>query len=109
VLYNSNVLDRYGYLEEAFMTFSFSPVRDESGEVGGIFHPITETTALVLNARRTQSLRDLSAAIDSARTVDDIGCQLSAHRCAWTNWRRVSVTCRAAPMNSRPGPRWYCR
>jgi PAS domain S-box-containing protein len=72
-------LDRYGYLEEAFMTFSFSPIRDESGEVGGIFHPITETTEVVLNARRTQSLRDLSAAIDGARTVDDIGRQLSAH------------------------------
>ena len=70
-------LDRYGYLEEAFMTFSFSPIRDESGEVGGIFHPITETTALVLNARRTQSLRDLAASIDGARTVDEIGRQLS--------------------------------
>jgi PAS domain S-box-containing protein len=70
-------LDRYGYLEEAFMTFSFSPIRDESGEVGGIFHPITETTALVLNARRTQSLRDLGAVIDGARTVDDIGRQIS--------------------------------
>jgi PAS domain S-box-containing protein len=70
-------LDRYGYLEEAFMTFSFSPIRDESGEVGGIFHPITETTALVLNARRTQSLRDLGASIDGARTIEDIGRQLS--------------------------------
>ncbi|TWI69767.1 PAS domain S-box-containing protein [Pseudoduganella lurida] len=71
-------LDRYGYLEEAFMTFSFSPIRAESGDVGGIFHPITETTALVLNARRTQSLRDLSAAIDGARTVQDIGRQFAA-------------------------------
>ncbi|MES2262241.1 MAG: ATP-binding protein [Pseudomonadota bacterium] len=70
-------LDRYGYLEEAFMTFSFSPIRDESGDVGGIFHPITETTAQVLNARRTQSLRDLGAAIDGARTVGDIGRQLA--------------------------------
>ncbi|QEI08039.1 response regulator [Pigmentiphaga aceris] len=70
-------LDRDGYLEEAFMTFSFSPIRDESGEVGGIFHPITETTAMVLNARRTQSLRDLGASIDGARTVEDIGRQLS--------------------------------
>ena len=71
-------LDRYGYLEEAFMTFSFSPIRDESGEVGGIFHPITETTAQVLNARRTQNLRDLGAALDGARTVDQIGHQLGA-------------------------------
>lgn len=70
-------LDRDGYLEEAFMTFSFSPIRDESGEVGGIFHPITETTAQVLNARRSQSLRDLSAAIVDARTVDDIGRDLA--------------------------------
>ena len=54
-------LDRHGYLEEAFMTFSFSPIRDESGEVGGIFHPITEATAAVLNARRSQRLRDLTA------------------------------------------------
>ncbi|RSZ60761.1 response regulator [Massilia atriviolacea] len=70
-------LDRDGYLEEAFMTFSFSPIRDESGQVGGIFHPITETTVQVLNARRTQSLRKLGAAIDSARTIDEIGRQLA--------------------------------
>jgi PAS domain S-box-containing protein len=70
-------LDRDGYLEEAFMTFSFSPIRAESGEVGGIFHPITETTAQVLNARRSQTLRDLSADIADARTVDDIGAGLA--------------------------------
>ncbi|WP_208023343.1 ATP-binding protein [Duganella alba] len=70
-------LDRDGYLEEAFMTFSFSPIRDESGQVGGIFHPITETTAQVLNARRSQSLRDLSTGIADARTVDDIGRDLA--------------------------------
>jgi len=65
-------LDRYGYLEEAFMTFSFSPIRDESGEVGGIFHPISEATVTVLNARRTQALRDLGAAIGDARTIGDV-------------------------------------
>ncbi len=65
-------LERHGYLEEAFMTFSFSPIRDESGEVGGIFHPISEATATVLNARRTQCLRDLSVAIADARTIGDI-------------------------------------
>jgi PAS domain S-box-containing protein len=65
-------LERHGYLEEAFMTFSFSPIRAESGEVGGIFHPISEATATVLNARRTQCLRDLSVAIADARTIGDI-------------------------------------
>ena len=71
-------LDRYGYLEEAFMTFSFSPIRDELGEVGGIFHPISEATATVLNARRSQCLRDLSAAIADARAFADIARDIEA-------------------------------
>ena len=71
-------LDRHGYLEEAFMTFSFSPIRDESGAVGGVFHPITETTAQVLNARRTRILRDLTATIGAARSIDDIGARMVA-------------------------------
>ncbi|MEV4782022.1 response regulator [Burkholderia sp. LMU1-1-1.1] len=65
-------LDRYGYLEEAFMTFSFSPIRVESGNVGGIFHPITESTAQVLNARRTQNLRDLTGRIGRSRTIAEL-------------------------------------
>lgn len=65
-------LDRNGYLEEAFMTFSFSPIRAESGDVGGIFHPITETTDKVLGARRTQSLRELSVHIGKAKTIDEL-------------------------------------
>jgi PAS domain S-box-containing protein len=66
-------LQRYGYLEEAFMTFSFAPIRDESGGVGGIFHPITETTDKMLSARRTQVLRDLGAAIGKTKNVEEIG------------------------------------
>ncbi|MDR6197495.1 ATP-binding protein [Siphonobacter sp. SORGH_AS_0500] len=65
-------LDRYGYLEESFMTFSFAPIRDESGEVGGIFHPITETTDKMLSARRTQVLRDVAAATAQAKENEDI-------------------------------------
>ncbi|RZA29743.1 MAG: diguanylate cyclase, partial [Lysobacteraceae bacterium] len=75
-------LDRHGYLEEAFMTFSFSPIRDESGAVGGIFHPITETTAQVLGARRTRGLRELSDALASARSASEIGRQLAAGHAA---------------------------
>ncbi|NRD48837.1 response regulator [Corallococcus exiguus] len=69
-------LDRYGYLEEAFMTFSFSPIRDESGRVGGLFHPITEVTDKMLSARRTQTLRELSALLGKVKTVEDIGAAL---------------------------------
>lgn len=70
------LLDRYGYIEEAFMTFSFAPIRDESGDVGGIFHPITETTEQILSARRTQVLRDLAVHIGKAKSIEQICEQL---------------------------------
>ncbi|MHA4895722.1 ATP-binding protein [Pedobacter sp. PWIIR3] len=65
-------LDRFGYLEEAFMTFSFAPIRDESGGVGGIFHPITETTEKILSGRRTQAIKDIAAAIGKAKSTEEM-------------------------------------
>ena len=64
-------LDRNGYLEETFFTFSFSPIRDESGGVGGLFHPVTETTPTMLAERRTRTLRDLGAHAVKARTSEE--------------------------------------
>jgi signal transduction histidine kinase len=61
-------LDRHGYLEETFFTFSFSPIRDETGSVAGLFHPVTETTAKMLNQRRTRTLRDLASRTGLAQT-----------------------------------------
>ena len=61
-------LFRNGYLEETFFTFSLSPIRDESGNIGGLFHPVTETTASMLSERRTRALRDLTAQLGSADT-----------------------------------------
>ena len=72
-------LDRYGYLEEAFMTFSFSPIGVESGEVGGVFHPISESTDKVLGARRTAVLRDVSAAIAKSLSIEEL-CQALIQR-----------------------------
>ncbi|CAM4052584.1 PAS domain S-box-containing protein [Pedobacter westerhofensis] len=66
-------LDRYGYIEETYMTFSFAPIRDESGGVGGIFHPITESTEKMLNARRTRVLREFGASLAKAKSVAEIG------------------------------------
>jgi len=64
-------LDRNGYLEETFFTFSFSPIRDETGGGGGLFHPVTETTAKMLSERRTRALRDLSARTGKAKSVEE--------------------------------------
>jgi len=66
-------LDRNGYKEEAFFTFSFSPIR-QKGVVQGLFHPFTETTKGSLSDRRAEALRDLSFSMqgcDSVKAVCD--------------------------------------
>ncbi len=65
-------LTRNGYWEETFFTFSLSPIRDETGEIGGLFHPVTETTATMLAERRTRALRDLNASVALAEDMDDL-------------------------------------
>ncbi|MBM0207225.1 PAS domain S-box protein [Micromonospora sp. STR1s_5] len=52
------VLERHGDPEEAHFAFSYTPVRDESGRVAGIFCPCTETTAQVLAERRSVAERE---------------------------------------------------
>ncbi|WP_103349924.1 HAMP domain-containing sensor histidine kinase [Amycolatopsis sp. CA-128772] len=50
---------RFGYLEEAYFTYSYSAIHDESGAVGGAFTAVTETTQRVLGERRLRTLRAL--------------------------------------------------
>jgi PAS domain S-box-containing protein len=50
---------RYGYLEEAYFTYSYSPIHDETGAVGGVFPAVTETTTRVLGERRLGAQRAL--------------------------------------------------
>jgi len=65
-------LFRKGYMEETFFTFSLSPIRDESGNIAGLFHPVTETTATMLSERRTRALRDLNAQLGRADSRADL-------------------------------------
>lgn len=50
---------RHGYWEEAYFTFSYSPIHEEDGTVGGVFTAATETTGRVLGERRMRTLREL--------------------------------------------------
>jgi PAS domain S-box-containing protein len=55
-------IDREGYPEEAYFSFSYSPIYEENGKVGGVFCPVIETTEKVIGERRLRTLRDLAAA-----------------------------------------------
>ncbi|MCI1186279.1 HAMP domain-containing histidine kinase [Hymenobacter sp. DH14] len=53
--------NRQGFVEEAYFTFSHSPIYDEANRVGGIFVTALETTVTVLQQRRLALLSNLMA------------------------------------------------
>lgn len=66
-------IDRRGFLEEMYADITYSVVRDERGEVGGLLSTSIESTERVLGARRLRTLRDLSWSAVAA-TSDESAC-----------------------------------
>ncbi len=62
-------MDRNGYLEEAYFTYSYSPIRHVDGTIGGVFTAVSETTERVLGERRLRSLRELAERTAEAKSV----------------------------------------
>jgi len=52
----SLIVDRHGYAEECFFQYSYSPIYDDDGTVGGVLDVVTETTAAVV-AVQSRSIR----------------------------------------------------
>ncbi|MCC5647349.1 response regulator [Nostoc sp. CHAB 5824] len=71
------LVDRYGYTEESFFTYSYSPIFLETGEVGGAFTAVTETTRRVVGERRLKTLRELAASTGEAKSVEHI-CRIAS-------------------------------
>jgi PAS domain S-box-containing protein len=62
-------LDRNGYLENCWFTLSYSPIRDESGGVGGLLAVVAETTGRVEGERRLAVLKDLARRASEAKNA----------------------------------------
>jgi signal transduction histidine kinase len=61
---------RFGFPEETYFTWSYSPIVDESGGIGGAFTAVSETTLRVIGKRRLTMLRALGARLADVRDVD---------------------------------------
>ncbi|MFK0090365.1 ATP-binding protein [Pseudomonas sp. NPDC090755] len=61
---------RNGTLEQAYLTFCFSPVRDENGEVAGFLETVIDTTASIEAAWQWRALAETFEQQVLARTVD---------------------------------------
>ena len=71
------VIDRKGYLEETYETYSYIPIILESGEVGGSFEVTIPTTDRVIGERRLRTVRDLALSGAKATSSDE-ACRLAA-------------------------------
>jgi PAS domain S-box-containing protein len=71
------IMERNGYPEETYYTFSYSPIPDDQGGTGGILCANTDDTQRVIGERQLALLRELAAKTADARTFDE-ACTLSA-------------------------------
>ncbi len=71
------IMERNGYPEETYYTFSYSPIPADDGTVGGIFCANSDDTQRVLGERQLALLRELAATAAKARTWQQ-ACERSA-------------------------------
>jgi PAS domain S-box-containing protein len=65
-------LERSGYQEESYHTFSYSPLRDDDRRVVGMLCVVSEDTQQVIGERRMATLRDLGSDPSVVRTEREI-------------------------------------
>ncbi|HET7221205.1 MAG TPA: ATP-binding protein [Vicinamibacterales bacterium] len=65
-------LERSGFVEETYHTFSYSPIADDAGTTAGMLCVVTEETERVIGERRLARLHDLASRLSSAVTFDEV-------------------------------------
>jgi PAS domain S-box-containing protein len=65
-------LERSGFTEETYHTFSYSPLRGDGGSTEGLMCVVTEVTERVINERRLETLRTLAISLLLVHTRDQI-------------------------------------
>ncbi|HLH97865.1 MAG TPA: response regulator [Xanthobacteraceae bacterium] len=66
------IMERSGYPEETYYTFSYSPIPDDQGRPGGIICANTDDTRRVIGERQLGLLREIAAAGAESRTLRQV-------------------------------------
>src|ERR1700744_5515165 len=65
-------LERSGFSEETYHTFSYSPLKDDSGKVAGMLCVVMEETNRVLGERQLASLKRFASELGTAITEEEV-------------------------------------
>ncbi len=71
------IMERNGYPEETHYTFSYTPIQNNEGGIGGILCANTDDTKRIIGERQLALLRELATGTAEARTVEE-ACHESA-------------------------------
>ena len=72
------IMERNGFPEETYYTFSYSPIPADDGSPGGIFCANTDDTQRVISERQLSLLRELASSAAESRSVQE-ACERSAN------------------------------
>src|SRR5688572_23954133 len=59
-------------VHDVYWSYSYSPVQDEDGSVGGVLVTVQETTRRVVSERRARSLQELAAGMQRPVSTDEV-------------------------------------
>jgi PAS domain S-box-containing protein len=65
-------LERSGFPEETYHTFSYSPLTDDDGRINGLFCVVMEETERVIGERQLGLLRHLAAGLSAKITEEEV-------------------------------------
>src|ERR1700755_2997383 len=66
------IMERHGYAEETYYTFSYSPVPNEQGVIGGILCANTDDTQRIITERQLSLLSSLASETSEARSAEEV-------------------------------------
>jgi signal transduction histidine kinase len=83
-------LERSGYREETYHTFSYSPLAADDGKVAGHLCVVTEETDRVIGERRLKTLRSLAGELSKTIAEEDVVACIA--RCLGENQKDLPFT-----------------
>jgi signal transduction histidine kinase len=83
-------LERSGYREETYHTFSYSPLPGDDGKIAGHLCVVSEETERVIGERRLKTLRSLATELSKTITEEDV--RQAVTRCLGENQKDLPFT-----------------
>jgi hypothetical protein len=73
------LLERSGYPEETYHTFSYSPLPDNVGNIGGMLCVVIEDTERLIGERRLATLQNHASELAAVRTEPNVCAAIALH------------------------------